>query len=370
MRNKSTAISIRSRVTIGKVLSYVIFISWTLLTVIPLFWMFYSSFKTNEELNTNSYSLPYAMLDNMNDVFVVIAPTLNLEYPFDPSVDTRPRLIIESTEMAPQRRLMVQFLLKEDLPPAIANLKPGDTVRVNQLPIRQRLTLCVATFWWNYTSAFTRGGLTLKFINSLVYTIVSTFLIVLLGLMISFGVTKLRFKKLSTFVVGAIGFGYLININSVIIPLFLMLTKVKLTDTHIGIILVYTAFGLPLAVMIASQFMKGLPDSLIESAYIDGATPFRTFLSIITPMTVPVIITVCIMSGLSIWNEFLLVLVFASSEATKSLPVGVFSFSSKTGTQMGWQLAALVIATLPVMIVYFLFQKRLAEGVAGGAVKG
>ena len=148
-----------------------------------------------------------------------------------------------------------------------------------------------------------------------------------------------------------------------------MLTNLKLTDTHIGIILVYTAFGLPLAVMLSSTYIKGLPDSLVESAYIDGASPFRTFISIVVPMTTPVIVTISIMSALGIWNEFLLVLVMASKESTKSLPVGIFSFSSRTGLQLGWQIAALVIATLPVLVVYFMFQKRLAEGVAGGALK-
>jgi raffinose/stachyose/melibiose transport system permease protein len=86
-------------------------------------------------------------------------------------------------------------------------------------------------------------------------------------------------------------------------------------------------------------------------------------------MTTPVIITIGILSALGIWNEFLLVLVLASSEFTKSLPVGVFSFSSLTGTQLGWQLAALVIATLPAMIVYFTFNQRITKGVVAGAVK-
>ena len=86
-------------------------------------------------------------------------------------------------------------------------------------------------------------------------------------------------------------------------------------------------------------------------------------------MTVPVIITVGIISALGIWNEFLLVLVFASSEFTKSLPVGVYSFSSLTSTQLGWQLAALVLSLLPAMLVYFAFTKRLTEGVVAGAVK-
>ena len=148
-----------------------------------------------------------------------------------------------------------------------------------------------------------------------------------------------------------------------------MLTKIGLTNTHVGIILVYTAFGLPLAVMLSATFIRGLPNSLIESAYIDGATPFRSFISIIVPMTIPVIVTISIMTALGIWNEFLLVLVMATKETTKSLPVGIFSFSSRTGLQLGWQIAALVIATVPVLVVYFACQRKLAEGVAGGAIK-
>ena len=86
-------------------------------------------------------------------------------------------------------------------------------------------------------------------------------------------------------------------------------------------------------------------------------------------MSMPVAMTVGIINALGIWNEFLLVLVLASSEFTKSLPVGVFSFTSLTGTQLGWQLAALVIAILPAMIVYFAFNNRIAKGSIAGAIK-
>ena len=227
-----------------------------------------------------------------------------------------------------------------------------------------------ATMSFNYSAAILRGGLGPKFINSIVYSVIGTFLIVMLGLMIGFALSKLGFKKMSLVIGGLIGFGYLISINSIIIPLFLTLKSMKLADTHLGIILTYVAFGLPMAVMLSSQFIEGIPDSLIESAYIDGATTFRTFLSIIVPISTPVYITVGIINALGIWNEFLLVMVLASSEFTKSLPVGVFSFTSLTGTQMGWQLAALVIAVLPVVIVYFAFNKRIAEGTITGAIKG
>jgi len=368
----------------GKILSYFVFILWALITTAPLIWMLYSSFKTNEELNRNIYALPHDMFFNSHDEFIAVEPQLNIMYPqklreklgFVASdfADIKSKLVIlESTTIAPERRLKIHFIEKTTLTGEyewIRDMQPGDTITLDQLPPSYRRSISWNTVWWNYSSAWTRGALGAKFFNSLIYTVVSTFFVVLLGLMIGYGVSKFKYKKIALIVTAAIGLGYLIDINQVIIPLFLMLSRLKLTDTHLGIILVYVAFGLPMAVLLTSQFIKGLPDSLIESAYIDGATPFRTFVSIIVPMTIPVIITICIMSGLGIWNEFLLVLIFASSEITKSLPVGVYSFSSRQGTQLGWQIAALIIATIPVVFVYFIFQRRLAEGVAGGAIKG
>ncbi len=358
------------KTTLGKTISYIVFISWALITILPLVWMLYSSLKSNEELTRDIYALPHDLIFNYDDEYIVIEPSLNLIYPYDPDTDTRERLIIESTTISPTRRLMVHFLLKEQLPPEIAQLEAGDTLRLSQLPSSIRRRISWKTFWFNYTSAFNRGGLAFKFVNSIIYATVSTFFIVLFGTMIGFALSKMPFKKLSAAVTALIGLGYLISINSVIIPLFLMLSAVHLTDTHLGIILVYTAFGLPLSVLLSTQFIRGLPNSLIESAYIDGASTLRTFISIILPMTTPVIITIGIISALGIWNEFLLVLVLASSEFTKSLPVGVYSFSSLTSTQLGWQLAALVLATAPAMAVYFAFQRRLTEGVVGGAIKG
>jgi len=367
---KNTLLLKLSKIRFGKIISYIVLVSWVLLTVIPLIWVSYSSFKSNEELTRDIYSWPYDLFDNDSDEYVVIERTLNVRPDYDEKTDTRERLIIESTTISPGRRIMVHFLLKEDLPPEISNLKPGDRLTISQLPSVMRMYIGWKTIWFNYISAFTAGGLFMKFINSIIYAFLSTLFIVLFGLMIGFATSKLGFKKLSMIIIGLIGLGYLISINSVIIPLFLMLSNVNLTDTHLGIILVYTAFGLPLSVMLSTQFISGLPDSLIESAYIDGASVMQSFNSIILPMCKPVIITISIISALGIWNEFLLVLVLASSEFTKSLPVGVFSFSSLTSTQLGWQLAALVIATLPAMIIYFIFNNRLASGVVGGAIKG
>lgn len=364
----------------SKFLSYFIFIFWAVVTIAPLAWMAYASFKTNEELTLSMYALPHDMFFNKYDEYEVVKPQLNIVYPkkilkkfkFEVNeydIINEHLIIIESTTMAPGRRVKVSFLDRTEMPPEINALENGDRLTLDQLPKKYQRQIHWDTVFWNYTSAWTRGALGAKFLNSVIYTLVSTFFVILFGLMIGYAVSKLKFKTLSALIVGLIGLGYLIDINQLIIPLFLMLSKIGLTDTHLGIILVYSAFGLPMAVLLTSQYIKGLPNSLIESAYIDGASAFKAFTAIIVPMTIPVIITISIMSGLGIWNEFLLVLVMASKEVTKSLPVGVYSFSSRTGTQLGWQIAALVIATLPIVIVYLIFQKRLAEGVAGGALK-
>lgn len=358
------------RALIGSAAAYLVFSAWALITILPLFWMAYSSFKSNEEITKNVYALPHALFDNDGDEYLVIPPQLNVRPDYDAEKDTRERLIIESTSIAPTRRLLVHFLVKEDLPPELASLKAGDTLRVYQLPPKMRSAIHWRTVWFNYRAAFVRGGLAGKFVNSIVYVSVSTTCIVLFGLMLGFALSKMAYRKASAFIMALIGLGYLISINSLIVPLFLLLRSIKLTDTHLGMILVYTAFGLPMATMLSAQFIKGLPDSLIESAFIDGATIGRAFLSIIVPMTVPVITTVGIVNALGIWNEFLLVLVLASSEFTKSLPVGVFSFSSLQSTEQGWQVAALMMAVLPALIVYFIFNKRLTRGVVAGAVKG
>ncbi len=381
----------------AKPLSYFIFILWTLITVAPLIWMGYSSFKTNEELTKDIYSMPYELFHVRDGYLDVVEPQTNIVYPKgmleklgivskSGRGDTKNYteinkkiMILESPNIGAHKRIKVHFILRDSLPAdlktsdgrVIRDIQPGEgvQVKVSDFPALIQAKINWQTIWWNYTSAWSRGELGMKFVNSIIYTLISTFLVVLLGLMLGYGTTKFKYKKVSAIIAAAIGLGYLLDVNQLLVPLFLMLTKMHLTNTHVGIILVYVAFGLPMSVMLSSTYIRGLPYSLVESAYIDGATPFKTFIAIIVPMTVPVIVTISIMTALGIWNEFLLVLVMASAEATKSLPVGIFSFSSRTGIQLGWQIAALIIATVPVLIVYFSSQKKLAEGVAGGAIK-
>ena len=99
----------------GRIIAYVVFITWGLITVLPLIWMAYSSFKSNDELITDIYALPHALFDNRNDEYLVIPPALNVILPYDPRVDTRERLILESATISPGRRMMLHFILKDKL---------------------------------------------------------------------------------------------------------------------------------------------------------------------------------------------------------------------------------------------------------------
>ena len=171
----------------GKAVSYTVFVLWTLITVVPLVWMLYSSFKSNEELTLDIYALPRALFDNRGDEYVVINRELNVILDYDPEVDTRERLFIESTTIAPGRRLMVFALVKDELPPRIAALEPGDRLTVSELPKRVQAKIDRQTAWFNFRSAIIRGKLAGKFANSVIYASVSTFFIVILPTLFRFG---------------------------------------------------------------------------------------------------------------------------------------------------------------------------------------
>jgi raffinose/stachyose/melibiose transport system permease protein len=188
--------------------------------------------------------------------------------------------------------------------------------------------------------------------------------------MASFAFAKIK-NRATPFLYNSFLIGLLITIQAILIPLFISMTRIGLRDTRIGIVLIYVAINLPLAVYLGTEFVKAIPDSLIESAQIDGASYFRIFFKIILPMCKPVIVTILIFTALACWNEFMLALVFTSSDSVRSLPVGIFSFSGPLATEYGMQFAALVIGMTPMILLYTIFHKQITRGfVAGGAIKG
>ncbi|MDR0998678.1 MAG: carbohydrate ABC transporter permease, partial [Treponema sp.] len=137
-----------------------------------------------------------------------------------------------------------------------------------------------------------------------------------------------------------------------------------------GILIPYIGIGLPMGVYLSTEYIKNIPNAIIESAQIDGAKYLMIFLSIILPMSIPVAITVGILTFTGTWNEFMLINILASSDEIKSLPVGINRFSGALASDYGKQFAALVIGIIPMLVFYLAFRKHITKGIAAGAVKG
>lgn len=220
----------------------------------------------------------------------------------------------------------------------------------------------------NYVRAWQIGNMGILFINSVIYTAVATSATVVMAVATGYGFAKFNYR-ITGFLYFFIMLGLLITVQSVLAPLFIVETRIHIADTRIGVIIPYIAFGLPVAIYLATSYIKGVPDSLEESAIIDGSSYLRIFATIILPISRPVVATMTILSFVNNWNEFALIFVLTSRDTIRSLPVGINAFAGAVNQDYGLQFAALVIGTLPMIVFYLFFHERLAQGFAEGAIK-
>lgn len=221
----------------------------------------------------------------------------------------------------------------------------------------------------NYPAAWRLGKFDILFLNSLFFTITSTIAIVLLSLSAGFAFAKIP-SKTTPFLHGSFVIGILLTLQSIMVPLFLMVNAVGLYNTRLGVLIPYIGMGLPMGIYLCTEFIKSIPDSVVESARIDGATYYRVFTAIVLPMAKPVAVTLAILNVAGTWNEFMLINILVSSDKLRTLPVGILKFSGALSSDFGRQFAALVIGMLPMIIFYLVFRKQITEGVSAGAVKG
>ena len=244
-----------------------------------------------------------------------------------------------------------------------SSLKPHPEIMLHPMALPRAPSLD------NYFRAWTMGGLGISLLNSFIYTICSTLITLFLALAAAFGITKFGFKKSAAFFTAAFAMGLMIAVHAIIIPLFILERTVGILNRRIGVILPYVAFDLPMSVMIAISYVRGIPGALIESAEIDGAKYRYVFWKMIVPLSTPVIATMVILSFLRHWNEFLFVFVFTTRVALKSLPVAITQFAGRQNIEYGLQYASLVIGILPMIIFYFCFHAQLIKGFGEGALK-
>ncbi|WP_320130413.1 carbohydrate ABC transporter permease [uncultured Sphaerochaeta sp.] len=241
----------------------------------------------------------------------------------------------------------------------------------------------------NYSGAWKIGNFSILFGNSILYTVLSVGIALFLSLLTGFAFAKLPFKAtkpiFSTFLLGI-----LITTQTLMVPIFLQVTQVDsllggffqklglcnaekfhlFYNTKFGVILIYVGSLLPIGVYLCTEYIKSIPTALVEAARIDGAGYFRIFIAIIVPMTVPIIITLCLLNIPTIWNEFALINILVSRLELQSLPLGIYKFSGTLSSDYGKQFAALVIGLLPMLVFYIIFRKQITRSVGSGAVKG
>ncbi|WP_407271112.1 carbohydrate ABC transporter permease [Radiobacillus sp. PE A8.2] len=223
--------------------------------------------------------------------------------------------------------------------------------------------------WGNYAKAWIDGSINLYFFNSVWITVSAVVLTVLLGSFVTFAITRMNWK-LNKLVLGLFMVGLMIPIHSTLIPLFDFYNKLGLIDNPLSIVLTYTAFNLPLTIMILLGFYYTLPREVEEAAVMDGCSVHRIFFQITLPMTTPVISTTVIINMIYNWNEFVFVQTFISSPKWKTLTVGIQNFIGQYLTDWGAIGATLMISIIPILIAFILLSNRIVEGIAAGSVKG
>ena len=223
--------------------------------------------------------------------------------------------------------------------------------------------------WGNYTRAMNTGHMEVYFLNSFIIAVITILITLVASAMATYAMTRLVWKGRDT-MNKFFMLGLTIPIHAAIVPLYVVLGKVGLLNSHAALIIPYSAFSLAMGILICTGFMGDIPYDLDEAAFLDGCGVWGIFGKVIAPLMVPAISTVGIYTFLQCWNELMFATIFNSKEAYKTLPVGVQGLAGQYSTEWGPIGAALAIATLPTLLVYVFLSKKIQDSFIAGAVKG
>lgn len=219
-----------------------------------------------------------------------------------------------------------------------------------------------------FTTVLSQGDFFQYFLNSLTVTVASLFFVLLFGAMAAFALSEYRFRG-NTLMGLYLALGIMIPIRLGTVAILQLMVSAGLVNTLTALILVYTAQGLPLAVFILSEFMKSVSQDLKDAGRIDGLSEYRIFFALVLPLVRPAMATVAVFTMIPIWNDLWFPLILAPSEATKTITLGSQVFIGQFVTNWNAVLAALSLAIVPVLVLYFIFSRQLIRGITAGAVK-
>src|SRR5262249_30722198 len=229
------------------------------------------------------------------------------------------------------------------------------------------LSQAVAFTFENYLKIF-RSGFGRFIVNSVIICAAATLVSTLLSIMAAYAFSRFNFALKRTLFTGIL-FGQVFPWIVLINPLFVAFATVQLTNSYIGMILTYTAFTIPFSVYMLVGYLVTVPKSLDEAAIMDGASRWQVIWLIIWPIMLPGFVATATYTFLLCWTEYLFALAFLTQSNMKTLPLGLYQFFGDDTIDWGAVMAASVITTLPVFVLFLPIQGRISPGRTAGALK-
>jgi len=221
----------------------------------------------------------------------------------------------------------------------------------------------------NYVYAFQNAPLLLFLRNSTLVTLFSTGLCLLVVGMAAYAVAHFVFRGKAV-IIAIFAATLFIPGISLTVPIFKLVQLFGLLDTKTALVYIYTAFGLPIAFFILRSFFLSVPREIAEAAYIDGANFSKTFLKIMMPIAKSGFVTAGILNFLNCWNEFYYALIITTHNDARTLPLALSFFKDRFTTSYPALFATMIFIALPVIIVFYVFQKQVVSSLTAGAMKG
>ena len=219
----------------------------------------------------------------------------------------------------------------------------------------------------NYSQAWSggsQGGLDQAMQTSVIITVSSVVLLILVGSLCSYALAR-RESRLSNGLYILFMLGIIFPYQLAIVPIYVVMRDLHLANVP-GMVVLYTGLLMPFTVFLYTGFIRALPKDYEEAAQVDGAGLFRTWLRVVFPLLMPVTGTVAVLTGLIVWNDFFLPLIFLSGEGQQTLPLALYSFVGEQVSQWNLVMAAVAITIAPVIAFYLFAQRQLIRGFAGG----
>ena len=240
--------------------------------------------------------------------------------------------------------------------------------KTNQEMFMDSLALPEVWQFGNYAKAWSMG-LYRYFGNSVLVSAIALVGILVLASFLAYGLTRFRAKGSNIIFIIVLG-GMALSEQIALVPLYNILQALHLYDTYAAVILPYIAFRIPFTVFLMRAYFITIPEELEEAAVVDGYNSLQIFTKIIVPISKPIFASCAIVNLNFVWNEFLFANVFLSDKAIQTIPIGLMTFKGDLKVDYTTTLAGLIIASMPLIILFLLMSKQFVRGLTSGAVKG